>query len=133
MKKYILIAAALVAAFGLCISCKGGGAKKDGPEATAEKIMKSIQKGDWKAYADTYNLDDTNKALIAGMAEDKMAEKLADVGGAIKSFEVGEPVYNEDGTKADVTVKMVYADDSEGEETFNLVNVDGKWLQEMEK
>jgi len=132
MKKYILIAAALVAAFGLCISCKGGGAKKDGPEATAEKIMKSIQKGDWKAYADTFNLDDSSKQMIAGMAEEKMAEKLSEVGGAIKSYEVGEPVMKEDG-KADVTVKMVYADGSEGEETFNLVNVDGKWLQEMDK
>lgn len=131
MKKYILIAAAFLAAAVLCVSCKGS-KKEESPKATAEKIMTSIQKGDWKAYADTFDLDDSSKQMIAGMAEDKMKEKLADVGGAIKSYEIGEPVMKEEG-KADVTVKMIYADGSEGEETFNMINKDGKWLQEMNK
>lgn len=128
MKKVLAILA--VAAAILCVSCKGGEKKAATPEDTAKTALEALKKNDYKAFVNTYNLSDDDKQMLVSVIEEKMKEQMDEKGG-IKSYEVGEAQI--DGENAVVNSKITYADGSEEDMTFNLVNVDGKWLQEMNK
>lgn len=128
MKKVLAILA--VAAAILCVSCKGGEKKAATPEDTAKTALEALKKSDYKAFVNTYNLSDDDKQMLVSVIEEKMKEQMDEKGG-ITGYELGETQI--DGENATVASKIKYADGSEEDMTFNLVNVDGKWLQEMNK
>ena len=129
MKKVIAMLA--IAAAVLCISsCKGAPKKNATPEDTAKTALEALKKADYKAFVDTYNLSKDDKDMLVSVIEEKMKEQQEEKGG-IKSYEVGEAQV--DGENATVTAKIFYNDGSDEDMTFNLINVDGKWLQEMNK
>ena len=128
MKKVLAILA--VAAAILCVSCKGGEKKAATPEDTAKTALEALKKSDYKAFVNTYNLSDDDKQMLVSVIEEKMKEQMDEKGG-IKSYEVGEAEI--DGENAVVNSKIIYEDGSEEDMVFNLINVDGKWLQEMNK
>ena len=126
MKKIVMLFAAVVSAL-LFVACSGS---SNGPEAVAKKAMSAIQKGDFDAYAATFNLSQEDQKQLAGFAEEKIKEALAAKGG-MKSFDVTDS--NIDGDKATVTVHVVYKDGSEEDQKLSFTNVDGAWKQEMNK
>lgn len=130
MKRVLTLLA--LAAVVLLSSCKGGGTstKLSGPEAAAKAAIEAIKKGDMKAFINTYNLSDDDKATLSALMEDKLTKEM-DKKGGIKSYEFIDT--NIDGDKATVKVKLFYNNDTEEESTFKFTNVDGKWLQEMDK
>lgn len=129
MKRVLTLLA--LAAIVFVSSCKGGGTTKlSGPEAAAKAAVEAIKKGDMKAFINTYNLSDDDKATLSALMEEKLQQKLDEKGG-IKSYEILDS--NIDGDNATVKVKIYYNNDTDEESTFKLTNVDGKWLQEMDK
>lgn len=130
MKRVLTLLA--LAAVVLVSSCKGGGnsTKLSGPEAAAKAALEAVKKGDMKAFVNTFNLSDDDKATLTALMEDKLTKEL-DKKGGIKSYEFVDT--NIDGDKAVVKVKIYYNNDTEEESTFKFTNVDGKWMQEMDK
>lgn len=129
MKRILALLA--LAAIVFVSSCKGGGtAKQSGPEAAAKAAVEAIKKGDIKAFINTYNLSDDDKATLSALIEEKLQKKIDEKGG-IKSYEILDS--NIDGDKATVKVKIYYNNGTDEESTFKLTNVDGRWLQEMDK
>lgn len=130
MKRVLTLLA--LAAVVLVSSCKGGGnsTKLSGPEAAAKAALEAVKKGDMKAFVNTFNLSDDDKVTLSALMEDKLTKEL-DKKGGIKSYEFVDT--NIDGDKAAVKVKIYYNNDTEEESTFKFTNVDGKWMQEMDK
>ena len=129
MKRILALLA--LAAIVFVSSCKGGGTtKQSGPEAAAKAAVEAIKKGDIKAFINSYNLSDDDKATLSALIEEKLQKKIDEKGG-IKSYEILDS--NIDGDKATVKVKIYYNNGTDEESTFKLTNVDGKWLQEMDK
>ena len=129
MKKILTIAA--LAAALVFTSCKGGGGTKlSGPEAAVKSAIEAIKKGDVKAFINTYNLSDEEKAALSSLIEDKLQKEVDEKGG-VKSYEIIDT--DIDGETATVKAKIYYTNGTDEETTFNLKNVDGKWLQEMKK
>ena len=126
MKK-ILGFTLVVAALALYAACSSS---SNGPEAVVKKTISAIQKGDYNAFAATYNLSESDQKMLAGMAEEKIAQSLKEKGG-IKSYDITET--NIDGEKATVKVHYIYKDGSEEDETMYLELVDGEWKQVFAK
>lgn len=125
MKKilgFTLIVAAL-ACFTACSS-------SDSPEAVVKKSISALQKGNYDAFAATYNLSSSDQKILAGMAEEKISKSIEGQGG-IKSFKITDTKI--DGEEATVKVHFVYKDGSEDDQTMNLKKVDGAWKQVMIK
>ena len=125
MKKFVLILSVAVCS-ALMIACSSA----SGPEAAASKAMTALQKGDYDAYAATYDLSPSDQKMLAGMIEEKLDKQMAEKGG-IKSFKIVDSTEN-DGT-AKVNVHVVYKDGSEEDQALNFKEVDGEWKQVMDK
>ena len=127
------MALALVAMIGCCASCKNNAAKPaKGPEKAADKAMAAVVKGDWDAYAKTFNLSESDQKMIAGLAEEKVSKEIESKGG-IKDYKLADAELDEEGTKADVKVHITYKDGSEEDETLKFVKVDDEWKQNIDK
>lgn len=125
MKKVILfLSIAVCTAFAMACS------SSNGPEAVATKAIAAIQKGDYDAYAATFNLSSSDQKMLAGMAEEKVSKQL-ELKGGIKSFKITDSAI--DGENAKVTAHLVYKDGSEEDQVMSFKNVEGTWKQEMNK
>src|SRR6187549_1735688 len=107
-------------AFVFLVSCGGG----DSPKSVAENFLKAMNKMDYET-AKKYGSEDTGRLLdmmsnFTNMMPDSAREE--------KSFEIKEERI--DGDKATVT----YVQSGEvGEQTLDLVKLDGKWKVAMSK
>lgn len=125
MKKIVvmmLAAAALL--FAACDSAPKG------PEAVAKKAISAIQKGDYEAYAATYDLSKDDQKMLAAMMEEKIGKKFEGNGG-IDKYEIVESNIDED--KATVKIHFVFKDGSEEDESMSFKLVDGDWKQDLKK
>lgn len=100
--------------------------KGDSPEAVVKKSITALQKGNYDAFAATYDLSESDRKQLAGMAEEKISKSINEKGG-IKSFKITDTQIN--GEEAIVNVHMIYNDGSEEDDTMKLKKVDGEWKQ----
>jgi len=110
--------AALIILF--LVSCGGG----DSPKSVAENFLKAMNKMDYET-AKKYGSEDTGRLLdmMSGFAN-----MIPDSARQEKSFEIKNEKI--DGDKATVT----YVQSGEvGEQTLDLVKIDGKWKVAMSK
>jgi hypothetical protein len=101
-------------------SCGGG----DSPKSVAENFLKAMNKMDYET-AKKYGSEDTGRLLdmMSGFAN-----MIPDSAKQEKSFEIKDEKI--DGDKATVT----YSQSGEvGEQTLDLVKIDGKWKVAMSK
>ena len=125
-----LIALAVTALFGAA-ACTS--APEKGPEKVAKQAVEAIQKGDFDAYAATFDMSESDQKMLAGMIEEKAKEQIDNKGG-IKDYEILETTVDEEGAKATVKVKINYKDGSDDTQTMNFVKKeDGQWLQKLVK
>lgn len=124
----LLAAAALLCA----ASCGNNGktAAPKGPEKIAKNAIEAIQKGDFDAYAATFNMNESDQKMLAGMVEEKVSKEIEKKGG-IKSYKINDTTIEED--KATVDVTITYKDGSEETSKMHFVKVDGDWKQELDK
>lgn len=125
MKKMLLLLT-LIASASLFVACTAS----NGPEAVAKQAITAIQKGDYDAYAATFDLSESDQKMLSGMVESKVKEGIDSKGG-IKSFNIVDSTVNED--TAQVKVHLVYKDGSEDDQTMDFKKVDDKWKQVMNK
>lgn len=126
MKKLFIILSLAIGGmlfFGAC-SCSNG------PEAVATKAVRAFQKGDYDAYAATYNVSEADQKMIAEICESKAAKEMNKKGG-IKKFSVVESTI--DGDEATVKMRIVYGDGSVDEDTMEFVKVGNTWKQDFSK
>ncbi|KAF5068069.1 hypothetical protein DSECCO2_246820 [anaerobic digester metagenome] len=134
MKKIMLVtlALAIMASFSLLVSCSGSGKS---PAEVSKSFLLNIEKGDIDA---AYNLlNSTGEATeeemqkmkaFLGEASKQLAEKKG-----IKSIEVVEENISEDGSEANVTLKVTYGD-GEVDETNSVLRNSGEgWKISIEK
>lgn len=102
------------------ISCGGG----DTPKSVAENFLKALNKMDYET-AKKYGSEDTGKLLdmMSGFAKMMPDSAKKDV-----SFEIKDEKIN--GDKATIVYSST---GDEGEQTLNLVKIDGKWKVAMSK
>ena len=125
MKKLLSIFAILTAAF-LLFSCD----KSKGPEDVAKKAITALQKGDYDAYAATFDLSESDQKMLAGLVDEKMKEVI-DKKGGIKDYKILET--NVDGETAKVKCKLIYKDGTEEDQNMDFKLVDGQWKQTLNK
>ena len=125
MKK--LIGLAVVAFALVCISACSS---SNSPEDVVKKALTALQKGNYDAFASTYNLSAEEQEQLSALAKEKISQSLESKGG-IKSFKVTDTQIN--GDEATVKVHTIYKDGSEEDETMKLKKVDGEWKQVMVK
>ena len=104
----------------LFISCGGG----DSPKSVAENFLKAMNKMDFET-AKKYGSEDTGRLLdmMSGFAQ-----MIPDSAREEKKVEIKDEII--DGDKATVT----YTQSGEpGEQTLDLVKIDGKWKVAMSK
>ena len=101
-----------------------------GPEPVAKKAIEALQKGDFDAYAATFNLSESDQKMLAGMVEEKVKADIEKKGG-IKDYKISDTQI--DGDKATVKVLLRYKDGTEDESSMSFTKVDGEWKQEFNK
>jgi hypothetical protein len=118
MKMFKIISAAAIVVF--LISCGGG----DSPKSVAEHFLKAMNKMDYET-AKKYGSEDTGRLLdmMSGFAK-----MIPDSARQEKSFEIKDEKI--DGDKATVTYLQ---QGEEGEQSLDLVKLDGKWKVAMSK
>ena len=126
MKRFFAIALIAAASF-FAMACKSA---QDTPEALVKKAIESIEKGDYDAYAATFNVDADTQKMIAGLMKEKASEKMDSKGG-IKDYSILDTQI--DGEKATVKVKVLYKDGSEDDQSMKLIKVEDGWKQELNK
>lgn len=128
MKHSLLIALTALAALLAAASCKPA---VSGPEKAAKEAIAAIQKGDYDAYAATFDMSESDQKILAGMIEEK-AQSQIDKKGGIKDYKILESSIDDD--KATVRVQLNYKDGSEDTQTLNFVKKeDGSWKQKLVK
>lgn len=122
VKLAIIFAAALLCLTG-CMN---------GPEKAADKAMKCLMNEDIRGVIDTFHLTESEKKEYTELFEKAVAPELRDCGG-VQKYKIVESNIDEEKQKATVTVHVIYGNNSEEDLDFEFVNVNGKWLQEIDK
>ena len=127
MKRFasLIVAAMLVAC--CLVSCK-----QNTPSAIAADCIESVKAGDYKAFVDTFDMTDEDKAQLTQVFEQKGKETIEKAGG-IQGYEIIEENISEDGAKATVKSKITYGNGDTDDSTFAFAKVDGEWKQVLEK
>ena len=125
MKKLLIITAILAGALAFT-SCSS-----NTPKGVAKKAIAALQKGDYKTYASTFDLSESDQEWLAGVAEETVDQRLKAQGG-LKSYEITDVKMNGE-DKAVVTVHVSYQNRDEIDEHMSYVKKDGKWKQKMNK
>ena len=101
-----------------------------GPEKAAKEAAAAFQKGDYDAYAATFDLPESDQKMLSGMIEEKAKDQVASKGG-IQSYKVVDSTI--DGDEATVDMLITYKDGTTEESKMYFVQKDGKWLQVFKK
>jgi len=117
----------------LLFSCGGGSDSK--PADQVDKLIKSIEKGEYDAAIDCLamegkTLTDEEKNKLNAMLG--MTKGVIDSKKGITSSEVIEETISEDGNTATVKIKYVYGNGDEDNSEYNLVKEDGAWKVKMQ-
>ena len=110
----------------MAVSCNSGSSN---PEAVADKALSALQKGDYKAYFNTFDMSKDEVNFAVAMAEDKIVKEIENKGG-IKGYTVGNAEV--DGDNASVPVVIEYNNGDNEEKDLPFVKKDGKWKQSQQ-
>ena len=103
------------------------------PESVATEALTALQKGDYKAYAATYDMTAEQQKQLAGLIEGKLSETNKEKGG-IEGFTIDEVTYDEENPDAaKISATINYKDGSNADQSMDAVKVDGEWKLKMNK
>jgi hypothetical protein len=94
--------------------------------------MAALVKGDYDAYAATFNLSENDQKMLAGMVAEKAGAKFAERGG-LAGYTIGEAFIDDEGTEAEVEVVLKYKDGTEEDQELNFQKDGDKWKQVIDK
>jgi len=132
MKK--LFGILLIAALAICATgCKNGGkAKWSEPQKIADKAMSALLKGDYEAFAATFNLEEKDQKMLAAMVSEKVGPKFTEKGG-LAGYTIGEAHIDDEGTQAEVEVVFKYKDGTEEDQELSFQKDGDTWKQVLDK
>lgn len=135
MKKFFF---SLVCAVALLATTACGGPAT--PAETAADYIEMMKNKDYEGFVETIKMNDDVTPEEAKQAKEMYVSMLKEKGDAqfeakqgIASYTLVSEEVAEDGTTAKVVYEITYGDGSTDKQTFNLVNVDGKWMQDLNK
>lgn len=124
MKRIAFVITATVL-MGMClVSCC-----KPTPASITADCIEAIQKGDYAAYANTFDATDAEKQELQEMFE-KKGKAIMEKQQGIASYEIIEEKISEDGLTAVVNATITYGNGEVDENNkFNFVKVNDEWKQ----
>lgn len=127
MRKVLVILAIVVCSMALLTSC----GQDNSPRGVAEAAVKCMAKKDFKGYMELTNATDQQKEGMVQLLE--KVGKEGDSKGGLKSYEIVDEQVDEENGKATVTVKVLYDNGEEKNNTMKMVKQDDKWYISAEK
>ncbi len=135
MKKVFL---ALVCVFALMATSCGGDSAT--PAGAAAECIELIKAKDYEGFVETIKMSENAtpeeveqvKQMYVSMFKEK-GEKQMEKKGGIESYTLVSEEIAEDGQTAKVKYDVTYGDGSTDTQKFDMVLVDGKWMQEVKK
>lgn len=135
MKKVFL---ALVCVFALMATSCGGNSVT--PAGAAAECIELIKAKDYEGFVETIKMSENatpeeieqTKQMYVSLFKEK-GEKQMEKKGGIESYTLVSEEIAEDGQTAKVKYDVTYGDGSTDTQKFNMVLVDGKWMQEVKK
>ena len=101
------------------------------PKGVAIAGVECLADKDYKGYMDLTDASKEQKEAMTQMLE--KVGKEGDEKGGMKSYEVVDEKVDEEAGTATVTVKIVYGNGEEKNNTMKCVKKDGKWLLSADK
>lgn len=137
MKKIFIALVCMVAVLAATTSCGGGASTPAGAAADCIELLKAK---DYEGFVETIKLNENatpeeieqTKVMYVSLLKDKGAKQMEKKGG-IASYTLLSEEIAEDGQTAKVKYEITYGDGSTDTQKFNMVLVDGEWLQEIKK
>lgn len=124
MKKFAFVLLAILVMSLALISCG-----KPTPSSITADCIEYVKKGDYAAYANTFNVTDAEKLELQEMFE-KKGKAVMEKQQGIASYEIIEEKISEDGLTAVVNAKITYGNgDVDENNKFNFVKVNDEWKQ----
>lgn len=121
--------AIVVMAFAAC-------GKTASPEAAAESVLKSYQRGDFVGMIDQYHfreeLTKEQKEQYAALLQEKLTPEIEKKGG-IESYTIDETTMAEDGEHAVVKYTIHFGNGTSNDDTMKVSLIDGKWMPDAGK
>ncbi len=127
MRKVLVILAMVVCSMALLTSC----GQDNSPRGVAEAAVKCMAKKDFKGYMELTNATDQQKEGMVQLLE--KVGKEGDSKGGLKSYEIVDEQVDKENGKATVTVKVLYDNGEEKNNTMKMVKQDDKWYISAEK
>ena len=127
MRKVLVILAMVVCSMALLTSC----GQDNSPRGVAEAAVKCMAKKDFKGYMELTNATDQQKEGMVQLLE--KVGKEGDSKGGLKSYEIVDEQVDEENGKATATVKVLYDNGEEKNNTMKMVKQDDKWYISAEK
>ena len=128
MKKILFMSLAAIAMV-LCMASCGS---KPTPTSITKDCIESIKNGDYKAFAETLNVGDEEKAQFQQLLEEK-GKKAIEKKDGIVGYEILSEEISEDGLKATVEAEIEYGNGKKDKSKFRYELVDGEWKQVIKK
>lgn len=137
MKK-IFIAMFCMIAFLATTSCGGGNAST--PSRAAEECIELLKARDYEGFVETIKVSgdatpeevEQVRTMYVSLLKDK-GEKQMEKKNGIASYKLISEEIAEDGQSAKLKYEITYGDGSTDTQKFDMINVDGEWLQEIKK
>lgn len=134
MKKFLVVILALVsaAAFSTLISCSGSGKS---PADVSKSFMLDIEKGDLESAIQL--MDGSGEATEEEMQKMKEllgeGSRLIEEKGGIRYMDVVSEGITDDGTKAEVKLKITYGNGEVEDSNATLINTEDGWKVTLAK
>lgn len=135
MKKLIFALVCFVASFAF-VSC---GSKEATPTSAAENSIELMKAKDYQGFIETIHFTgetpeeiEQQKQFYLGMIQGK-ADKTITKRGGIESYTLISEEIAEDGNTAKLQYELTYGDGTKDKSKFNMIKVDGKWMNEIKK
>ena len=127
MKKLALVIGLIVVAFAFA-SC----GNSNTPSGITSDCIEMLQKGDYEAYVNTFDLPAEKKAELKELFDKKGKSTIEEQKGIV-SYEIIEETINEAGDKATVKASITYGNGHTEETKFYFKKVNEEWKQVLNK
>ncbi len=127
MKKLALVIGVIVVAFTFA-SC----GKSNTPSSITSDCIEMLQKGDYEAYVNTFDMPDKDKAQLKELFDQKGKSTIEEQKGIV-SYEILEETINEAGDEAVVKAVITYGNGETDETKFHFKKVNDEWKQVLNK
>jgi len=131
MKKNGIFIVAIFIVSLILPSCGGGGSSSNSPAKTVEKFFSHVKNKNYDKAAELFALKDGTKLSDAEKQKVKAILMAGDENAAkrdgFKKIEILNETVADDGNSGTVDFKIIFGNDEEDKQSYDLKKIDGKW------